>query len=141
MDAKVRDVMTECTDASDQERMSFPEIVGRLVAAGVERYHADLLRGEKTYYLPDGESLAVPAQRVAAVPAPEFAPAGVEAAVRAIQAGQVGYGEFCRRIMESGCVGYIVSIAGRRAVYFGRTAECYVEPFPPAPQDPPRPAH
>lgn len=55
---------------------------------------------------------------------------GVEAAIRAIQAGQIGYKEFCARIMRAGCVSYIVSLAGRRAVYYGRTGDFHIEPFP-----------
>ena len=45
MQADVVEVMRECTEASDQERISFPEVVMRLMQAGVERYHADLLAG------------------------------------------------------------------------------------------------
>jgi hypothetical protein len=30
--------------------------VTKLMQVGVERYHADLLRAEKIYYLPSGES-------------------------------------------------------------------------------------
>ena len=38
---------------------AFPAIVGKLIEAGVERYHADLVRSEKTFYLPNGESETV----------------------------------------------------------------------------------
>ena len=130
MEDAIRKVMQECTDASDQERISFPDVVGRLAAAGVERYHADLQRHEKVYYLPDGQSHAVPTVALAEPAAAAFSATGVEAAVRAAQAGTIGYGEFCRWILKAGCVGYFVSIPGRRAVYFGRTSECHVEHFP-----------
>ena len=39
--------------------LTFPEIVGRLAAIGLERYHADYSRQEITYYLPNGDSLVV----------------------------------------------------------------------------------
>ena len=61
MNTDIIGVMQECTDASDQERISFPEVVMKLAQAGIERYHADLLRAEKIYYLPSGESHRVPA--------------------------------------------------------------------------------
>jgi uncharacterized protein YbcV (DUF1398 family) len=128
----VIEVMQECTEASDQERISFPEVVTKLMQAGVERYHADLLRAEKIYYLPSGESYRVPAVPMQATPAPAFAADGVAAAVRAIQQQKIQYREFCERIAQAGCVGYIVSMAGRRAVYYGRTGDSYVEPFPAA---------
>jgi hypothetical protein len=40
------------------------------------------------------------------------------------------YKGFCEKVLAAGCAGYIVSLAGRRAVYFGRTAETHVELFP-----------
>ena len=51
---------------------------------------------------------------------------------RLIQAGRTKYLTFCRQIMEAGCVGYLVSMQGRCAVYYGRSGETYVEPFPSA---------
>lgn len=130
MQADVIKVVQECTDASDQERVTFPEVVAKLAGAGIERYHADLLRAEKIYYLPSGESQRVQAAPIAAVPPAAFTADGVAAAVRAIQRQQIKYREFCERIAEAGCVGYFVSLAGRRAVYYGRTGDSYVEPFP-----------
>jgi uncharacterized protein YbcV (DUF1398 family) len=126
------DIMQECTNASDQERVSFPEVVTKLMQIGVERYHADLLRGEKIYYLPSGESYRVAAAVLESTPAPQFTADGVAAAVRAIQHNEIKYREFCERIAQAGCVGYMVSLAGRRAVYYGRTGDSYVEPFPSA---------
>jgi uncharacterized protein YbcV (DUF1398 family) len=130
MQADVIKVVQECTDGSDRERVTFPEVVAKLAGVGVERYHADLLRAEKIYYLPSGESQRVQAAPIAAVPPAAFTADGVAAAVRAIQRQQIKYREFCERIAEAGCVGYFVSLAGRRAVYYGRTGDSYVEPFP-----------
>jgi uncharacterized protein YbcV (DUF1398 family) len=130
MQANTIETMQECTDASDQERIGFGEVVMKLMQAGVERYHADLLRAEKIYYLPSGESHRVPAAQVDATPAAAFAADSVAAAVRAIQQKKIQYREFCERIALAGCVGYMVSLAGRRAVYYGRTGDSYVEPFP-----------
>jgi uncharacterized protein YbcV (DUF1398 family) len=130
MDTQTKNVFEECTRASDEERITFPEVVGKLMAIGAERYHTDIVRSEKTYYMPGGESHVVPNHATAAPPATRFSATGVAAAVRAIQGGQIRYMEFCNRISEAGCVGYIVSLAGRCAVYYGRTGESYVEPFP-----------
>jgi uncharacterized protein YbcV (DUF1398 family) len=132
MQAEIINTMQECTDASDQERISFPEVVMKLMQAGVERYHADLLRAEKVYYLPSGESHRVQAAPLDAAPASSFAADGVATAVHAIQQNKIQYREFCARIARAGCVGYMVSMAGRRAVYYGRTGDSYIEPFPAA---------
>ncbi len=125
-------VAEECTRGSDAGLLTFPQVVGRLMELGVERYLADLTRGEKTYYLATGESCVVgggtPGQHAAEL----FDAAAIEAAIRASQAQTIGYAEFCDRVAAAGCVGYVVSIAGRRAVYFGRTGDTHVEPFPQA---------
>jgi uncharacterized protein YbcV (DUF1398 family) len=130
MDAQVKAAMVEASRASDEERVSFGEVVMNLMQAGVERYHCDLVRGEKTYYLPDGESEMVAGDPVGVTPALDFSAAGVDAAVRAIQAGEIQYRTFCTRVAEAGCVGYLVSLSGRRVVYYGRSADMHVEWFP-----------
>jgi uncharacterized protein YbcV (DUF1398 family) len=132
MQAEVIRIMQECTEASDEERIDFPDVVQKLMQAGVERYHADLLRGEKIYYLPSGESHRTPAAPVDVTPAAAFSAEAVAAAVKAIQQQKIRYREFCARIARAGCVAYIVSLAGQRAVYYGRTGDTYVEPFPQA---------
>lgn len=130
MDDQVRHVMHACSTGSLDGSMTFPEVVAQLAAVGCEQYHADFRRQEKTYYLPDGQSevLALPVEEIP-IP-PVFADHTLVAALRAIQAGQSTYGEFLQRIMAAGCVGYFVNIAGRRAIYFGRNGESYLEVFP-----------
>ena len=51
--------------------------------------------------------------------------AAIQAAIREAQQLVPGYTYvgFSRKVMQAGCAGYIVSFPGRRAVYFGRTAE------------------
>lgn len=131
MDKRLTEVTQECVQGSDEGRMAFPEVIGRLSAAGIERYYADLQRAEKTFYMPSGESCVVKSERIATKPSAAFNAAGVEAAIRAVQAKSIGYKEFCDRIAEAGCVGYLVSLPGRRAVYLGRDGDSFVEPFPP----------
>lgn len=130
MDAHVKTVVTECTEGSDAGRFTFPQVVDKLTEAGVERYHADLCRLERTYYMPDGGSHVVGTDAHGEKPADEFDTRGVVAALREVQARKIDYRTFCDKILVAGCIGYIVSIAGRRAVYFGRTGETYVEVFP-----------
>lgn len=129
MDSHVKDVVREITKASDEERITFPAVVERLIAAGVERYHADISAGTKTYYMPDGTS-EITRSKISGAIAERFSSEGIEKAVRASQKGEIGYGAFCERIAAAGCVGYFVSLAGRRAVYYGRTIDTHVEWFP-----------
>jgi uncharacterized protein YbcV (DUF1398 family) len=129
VDANAKKVVREMSEASDEERITFPEVVKALMAAGIERYHADLVAGRKTYYLPSGDFEETPAHKAAGA-AMTFSGEGVEKEVRAIQRQEIAYREFCRRIADAGCVGYFVSLAGRRAVYYGRTGDEHVEWFP-----------
>lgn len=130
MDSMARKVVAECTKASDEERITFPEVVSRLMEIGLERYHTDLILSQKTFYMPDGTAEIVSGKSVKTVPAQVFDAPGVEKAVRTIQGGSIGYREFCERIAAAGCAGYFVSLAGRRAVYYGRSGDSYVEWFP-----------
>lgn len=125
-----RAIAAECTSGSDEERISFPEVVRALVAVGVERYHADLLRGEKIFYRRDGENELVPSHPPGQAPATEFSADGIAAALRAVQGGTIKYREFCSRIASAGCVGYMAFLDGRRVHYYGRTGDCHVEHFP-----------
>jgi len=131
VDDHVKDVVREMTRASDEERISFPDVVQALMEAGVERYHADLLAGTKTYYMPDGSFEITHGAALRA--ANDFRGDIVQQAVHAIQQGEIGYHVFRERIAAAGCVGYFVSLAGRRSVYYGRTLAAHVEWFGPPP--------
>lgn len=113
--------------------MTFPQIIGRLSEIGVERYHADYGRHEKTFYLANGDSLVVTVPWGSYPTATEFSAPEIQAAIRQSQRGEHTYADFVRKTMAAGCVGYFVQITGRRALYFGRNGETHVELFPSAP--------
>jgi uncharacterized protein YbcV (DUF1398 family) len=119
--------------ASITATKTFPEIIGTLIEAGVERYHADYSRGESTFYFADGDSLVVASPWGRHPTGTHFSAADVEAAVRQSQRNEHTFLDFVRKTMAAGCVGYFVQISGRRAQYFGRNGEMHVEPFPGSP--------
>jgi uncharacterized protein YbcV (DUF1398 family) len=125
--SELNKIVTECSRRSDDSSMSFGEVLQKLMAAGIERYHQDFMRAERTYYLSDGDSAVVAHELAHPVPAKDFSSAGVEAAVRAVQSGAINYKQFCERVTAAGCVGYFVSIVGKRVVYYGRTCDSHVE--------------
>jgi uncharacterized protein YbcV (DUF1398 family) len=133
MNSEQTKVMQGCAHGALSGELTFPEIVGRLAAVGVERYHADYSRQEITYYLAEGDSLVVAAPHPPHPTAAEFSSSAVEAAVRQSQRNEHTYLDFVRKTMAAGCVGYFVQITGRRVIYFGRGGEIHVELFPPAP--------
>ncbi len=132
MNEQTTQVMHECARGSLDGSLSFPEVVCRLIAIGCEQYHADLRRQEKTYYLPDGDSYVEPLSFGSRSIAQEFSADAVIAALRASQGKQISYPQFLTRLVEAGCVGYHVFLAGKRAVYLGRHGELHIEHFPPA---------
>src|SRR5690606_7000920 len=103
--------------------LSFGEVIGRLVAVGVESYFADYRGGVTTYYTSAGEFCS----KVLPTPAVEipmgFDADGVRSAIRGAQSGSVKYPEFVELTMAAGCVGYVVWIAGRHVCYLGRKGE------------------
>lgn len=110
--------------------MHFGQVVAALLDAGVEGYHVDYRAQTITYYLPTGATHGI------ALHAPEidipdaFDAEEVRAAIRGSQRGEVKYPEFLQRTMRAGCAGYIVFIAGKQVLYFGRQGEQHIEQFP-----------
>ena len=132
MDDRLAQIARASLRDAEHGTRSFPHIVQALMEAGFESYAIDFRRGTATYYRPDGDSVVVPTRHDDTPIAPEFDVAAVQAAIREAQQLVPGYTYpgFCSKVMRAGCVGYVVSFPGRRAVYSGRTAETHVEPFP-----------
>ncbi len=126
----VRAVAEACARGSEDGNLNFPQQLAMLAAAGVEGYYCDLRDATKRYYLPNGATVDVKAHRHEVPVSAQFDAAAIERAVRQAQAGTLHYKAFCDTVMAAGCPGYLVSILGRRVVYFGRTAETHVEHFP-----------
>lgn len=120
-----------CLKGAETDTIAFPQIVGRLMAAGFERYIVDLARQTATYYLPDGNSVVLDTHKMDPI-AVAFDPNALQAAIREAQnlAPGYSYGSFCRKIAAAGCASYLVSFPGRRAVYTGRSGEAHIEHFP-----------
>jgi uncharacterized protein YbcV (DUF1398 family) len=126
----VKSVVEECSRGAAEGTLSFPQIVGRLAETGVEGYLCDLRRAVNTFYLPDGNAIEVAMLHREGPIAETFDAAQVEAAVHQSQRNEHTYQEFCRKVIAAGCAGYLVSLSGRRVMYFGRTAETHTEYFP-----------
>lgn len=132
MDAERIAIAETCLFAARDGSLSFPEIVGKLIAAGFEGYLVDYRRKSQTNYLPDGDSVTMDMHPSTGTVAAALDAAEVEHLVRWAQANPADYSyvAFCEKVKAAGCAGYLVSFTGRRVVYFGRTAETHVEHFP-----------
>jgi hypothetical protein len=112
--------------------MDFPGIVGLLAAEGFDGYLVDFRAGTVTYYLAAGDDTTLKANR-RHVPVPVlFDAVEVAEAIGEAQRKVPGYtyGGFSDRVMAAGCAGSLVSLSGRRAVYFGRSGETHVQHIP-----------
>ena len=132
MDAERISIAETCLHAAHDGSLSFPEIVGKLLAAGFEGYTVDYRCNSQTYYLAYGDSVTMDMQPSVGNVAAAFDATEVERLVRWAQANPADYSyvAFCEKAKAAGCAGYLVSFLGRRVVYFGRTAETHVEHFP-----------
>lgn len=132
MDAKHQDIARQCLEGAENGTMTFPQIVGTLMAAGFDGYLVDLQLVQATYYLQEGEGLELPTHSSSVVVAAEFKVDTVRAAIREAQSLMPGYTYkgFCDKAKRAGCAGYLVSFLGRRVLYFGRTGETHTEHFP-----------
>jgi len=125
-------VAKACLRAAEENAMTFPEIIGRLMRSGFEGYAIDFRRATATYYLASGESIDLASHKTSVPVAAAFDAAQLEAAIKEAQMLVPGYTYkgFCKKACAAGCAGYLVSFTGRRALYVGRTAETHVEHFP-----------
>ncbi|MGE3269507.1 MAG: DUF1398 domain-containing protein, partial [Chloroflexota bacterium] len=106
-----------CVDGSAQGTMTFPDVVGRLLATGVERYTVDLVSMEHRTYGQDGEVETTPMPLAAGAVAETFDAAAVQAAILGAQQGRILYPEFVERIRAAGVASYVAYLTGRRVVY------------------------
>jgi uncharacterized protein YbcV (DUF1398 family) len=134
MTAEQKTLAQACLAGAEANTMTFPQIVAALMEGGFEGYTVDLRRSVATYYLPSGEGLELATHKTDGAVSATFDAAALQAAIRAAQnlVPDYTYKSFCIKAKAAGSAGYMVSFSGRRALYFGRTAETHVELFPSA---------
>jgi uncharacterized protein YbcV (DUF1398 family) len=125
-----KQVIHELAIATQQGKMTFPQVVKGLLEAGVESYLVDFAAKQKTHYLTDGTTLTVPMILEPGPIAENFSGAGLVAAIRGAQADTVRYPEFVKRSTAAGIIGYWAFLSGKRVIYFGRQGEQHIEEFP-----------
>jgi len=122
----IHDVLAE----SQAGKLVFPEVVRRLLEAGVESYFCDLSAGQETFYMSDGkthaEKMTLPLTPIAG----EFSSSEVVAAIRGAQTDTIRYPEFMKRSAAAGVIAYWAFLTGKKVIYVGRKGEFHVEEFP-----------
>jgi uncharacterized protein YbcV (DUF1398 family) len=119
-------------EGSENDTMTFPEGVKLLMEGGFDGYSVDFRCGTRTYYLPSGEVLELETARLSVPVAERFDVAVIKDAISEAQQMVPGYSykKFCAKVMGAGCAGYLMSLLGKRVVYYGRTGDIHTEYFP-----------
>jgi uncharacterized protein YbcV (DUF1398 family) len=123
------EVAKEYAVLSDEEKITFPQVIHKLLDADIELYYTDLLSSNKTYYSKNTAYTVECSQKHKKV-ADIFNAQEVVSAIRQAQSGEIQYQEFLQKIMDAGVIGCLAFIKGRRVIYFGRRGEQYIEDFP-----------
>jgi uncharacterized protein YbcV (DUF1398 family) len=130
------ETIAEVSQATLAGTISFPEVVRRLLEAGVEYYHVDYVALRKTFYGASGAVVTTPVtyENLPSV-AGAFELEGLRAAIRDSQLHNQPYRDFTRRAMQAGVQGYYAFLRGQRVTYLGRNGDQHIEWFPGARPD------
>jgi len=124
-------IITEVARKTLDGTMSFPEVVGQLLTAGVEYYHVDYVGMKKTFYSTEGDVVVTPINYEGLPPVTvDFDAAAVRADILDSQQNKQPYRDFTRRAMAAGVQGYFAFLRGKRVIYFGRQGDEHTEWFP-----------
>ncbi len=109
----------------------FPEIVGMLLAAGVEYYHVDYVGLRTTFYGTAGDTVATPIPFEGLPPvAADFGAEALRANIGDSRRNGQKFRDFTHRAMAAGVQGYYAFLRGRRVTYLGRQGDQHTEWFP-----------
>src|SRR4051794_19209937 len=96
-------VILEVANATLAGKISFPDVVAKLLAESVEYYHVDYAGLVKSFYGADGARVVTPIPYEALPPiSPDFDAAALKAAILASQTAGQSYRDFTIRAMTAG---------------------------------------
>ena len=125
------ELILEAAHATLAGTAPFPEIVTKLLMAGVEYYHVDYVTLRKSFYGPGGDVMVTPITFEGLPPvAAEFDSGTLRAAILDSQQNGQKFRDFSRRAMAAGVQGYFAFLRGKRVSYWGRGGDQHTEWFP-----------
>jgi len=124
-------IVRQLAAATLSGQLPFPEIVGRLIAEGVEYYRVDYVAKELVFYSDEGAVVVAPLtyEGLPSV-ANEFNGPALRAAILDSQSKGQDFRHFSRRAVEAGVQSYYAFLRGTRVTYMGRQGEQHIEWFP-----------
>lgn len=111
--------------------LPFPDIVGKLIAEGVEYYRVDYVARQMSFYSSAGSMVIAPLvfEDLPAVSA-NFDAVALRAAILDSQRHGQHFRAFSQRAVKAGVQGYYAFLRGQRVTYLGRQGEQHIEWFP-----------
>ena len=131
------DAVTSLARTTLEGSLPFPQIVGKLIAHGVEYYHVDYVSRSFTFYSAGGAAVSAPLS-FEGLPSisQEWNEGALKEAILDSQQNGQKFRQFCARAMGAGVQGYFAFLRGQRVTYLGRNGDQHVEWFPGArPED------
>ena len=124
-------IITDTAKASHSGSISFPDAIGKLMAAGVEYYHVDYITLQTTYYSAEGSVVVAPLpyENLPAVSS-TLNIQELKAAILDSQINNQTYRRFSERVISAGVQSYFTFLSGKRVVYIGRQGDQHTEWFP-----------
>jgi uncharacterized protein YbcV (DUF1398 family) len=125
------DVVNSLAKATLDGSMPFPQIVGELIAEGVEYYHVDYAASSFTFYSAAGSTVtaSLPFEALPSISS-DFDVTALKAAVLDSQQRGQKFRQFCERAIRAGVQGYFAFLRGQRVTYLSRQGDLHVEWFP-----------
>ena len=125
------DIVLEAARATLTGSLPFPEIVGKLMATGVEYYRVDYAALQMSFYSAAGGVVKAPLlfEGLPAI-ADDFEAAALRAAILDSQQNGQKFRQFSQRAMQAGVQSYVAFLRGKRVVYAGRQGDQHTEWFP-----------
>lgn len=122
--------IAELAKATMNGSIPFPEIVGKLIANGVEYYHVDYALSSFSFYTGSGTVVTAPLvfQGLPSI-SEHFDTAALKAAILDSQQNGQQFRTFCERAVKAGVQGYFAFLQGKRVTYFGRQGDQHTEWF------------
>jgi uncharacterized protein YbcV (DUF1398 family) len=125
------DAVTLLAKTTLEGSLPFPQIVGELIAQGVEYYHVDYASKSFTFYSTGGAATSAPLSFEGLPPISQgWNESALKEAILDSQQNGQKFRQFCARAMSAGVQGYFAFLRGQRVTYLGRNGDQHVEWFP-----------
>lgn len=121
------EILRAAADQTLSNQKSFQDMCRKLLLAGIESVHFDLIANRMTCYTPEGRVFDEPfffeGPRVADV----FSEESIIEDYKALLMHKLSLHEFFAFIMLAGATGFTIYLLGKKVLFFGRCGENHLE--------------